>query len=122
MEKNLYDTLLDFKKCLEKDKRIVKLNEAEKAINDSFEVSLLIKAKDEKAKTFGYVLSRFPENSKEVKKAQKDLYEAKLALDSHPLVNAYRDAYKDVNDLYMYINKSLFDKFNIKSVRNAFDD
>ncbi len=122
MEKNLYEALLEFKICLDDDKRIKKLNKAEKNLNDSLEVAALIKNKDEAAKTFGNVLSHYEENSDEVKNAQRKLYEEKLALDSHPLVKQYRKCYSDVNDLYMHINDVLFGDFNIKPTRNSIDD
>ena len=38
----------------------------------------------------------------------------KLALDTHPLVRQYLDAYKEVRDLYIQMNALLFEGLNLK--------
>ena len=42
----------------------------------------------------------------------KELHEAKLALDNHPLVKEYLSCYKEVRELYSELNNILFANFN----------
>ena len=44
-------------------------------------------------------------------KALKELHEAKLNLDNHPLVREYLNAYAEVRELYGEINEILFSNF-----------
>ena len=57
-------------------------------------------------------LRHYKEESEEVKKAQKTLFEKKKALDEHPLVQAYLKAYKAVREVYEEIQQTLFEPFH----------
>ena len=99
------------KESLENDSRVLRLNELDKQINENEEIMKLAYKKDMALLSYEDSLKHFKEDSKEVKDAQKALYEAKLSLDKHPLVIEYNNAYKLVRELYNKINEVLFKKF-----------
>lgn len=112
MNKELLDCLFLLKEAIEKDSRILHLNELDKKINENDEIMKLAYKKDMALLSYEDSLKHFKEDSKEVKDAQKALYEAKLSLDKHPLVIEYNNAYKQVRELYNKINETLFKKFS----------
>ena len=114
MAKDIYETAYELKDLLSQDERIKRLNELEQKMNNDNEVIALAYQKDLAVSHYSDTLNHFPEGSEEVKKAQKELYEKKLALDTHPLVREYLDAYKEVRDLYIQMNALLFDGLNLK--------
>ena len=114
MAKDIYETAYELKDLLSQDERIKRLNELEQKMNNDDEVIALAYQKDLAVSRYSDTLNHFPEGSEEVKKAQKELYEKKLALDTHPLVREYLDAYKEVRDLYIQMNALLFDGLNLK--------
>ena len=93
MDKDIYTKAENLKELLEKDPRIIKLNELEKKMNDDEEVMALAYKKDMAAVNYSDVLNHFSEESPEAHKALKELHEAKLNLDNHPLVREYLKAY-----------------------------
>ena len=114
MAKDIYETAYELKDLLSSDERIKRLNELETKMNNDNEVIALAYQKDVAVYNYSDALNHFGENSPEVKNAQKELYEKKLALDTHPLVREYLDAYKEVRDLYIQMNGLLFDGLNLK--------
>ena len=114
MAKDIYETAYELKDLLSQDERIKRLNELEQKMNNDNEVIALVYQKDLAVSHYSDTLNHFPEDSEEVKKAQKELYEKKLALDTHPLVREYLDAYKEVRDLYIQMNALLFEGLNLK--------
>ena len=112
MDNSLMESLEKLKVAIENDPRVLKLSQLDKQLNENEEVMKLAYRKDMTLLTYEDSLKHFDENSSEVKKAQKDLYEAKLSLDNHPLVKEYNKAYKEVRELYNKINDVLFKKFN----------
>ena len=70
--------------------------------------------KDMACLKYSDALNHYSEDSKEVKDAQRELYERKLSLDNNPIVRNYLKAYSDVRDLYREINDILFGGLNIK--------
>ena len=114
MAKDIYETAYELKDLLSSDERIKRLNELETKMNNDNEVIALAYQKDVAVSNYSDALNHFGEDSPEVKNAQKELYEKKLALDTHPLVREYLDAYKEVRDLYIQMNGLLFDGLNIK--------
>lgn len=111
MSNELLEKLLLLKSELKSDKRVQKLDELEKALNSNEEVMKLAYKKDMASVAFDDALKHFGENSKEAREALKKLHEAKYALDVHPLVQEYNEAYKTVRLLYEYISKELFGEF-----------
>jgi cell fate (sporulation/competence/biofilm development) regulator YlbF (YheA/YmcA/DUF963 family) len=114
MIKDIYETAYELKDLLSQDERIKRLNELEQKMNSDNEVIALAYQKDIAVSNYSDILNHFSEDSDEVKKAQRELYEKKLALDTHPLVRQYLDAYKEVRDLYIQMNALLFDGLNLK--------
>lgn len=112
MDDALYLKVIQLKDCLEKDPRIIKLNNIEKEMSRCDELMKLSYRKDMACLAFNDALKHFAKNSKELKEAQVTLYEAKLNLDMHPLSKKYNQAYKEVKKLYALINKTLFEPFS----------
>ena len=112
MNKDIYTKVENLKELLEKDPRIIKLNELEKKMNEDEEVMSLAYKKDMASVNYSDVLNHYSKDSKEAESALKTLHEAKLKLDSHPLVVSYLKAYKEVRDLYNEINEILFSDFS----------
>ena len=112
MEENIYSKAEKLKKLLDEDERIIRLNELEKKMNNNEEVMALAYQKDTRAVEYSDILNHYSEDSNEAKEAMKKLHEAKLNLDSHPLVQEYLSSYKEVRELYSQINEILFANFN----------
>ena len=118
MAKDLYSLAYELKDALKDNPKIKALEEIEKKMNDDEEVIALAYQKDLACSLYSDALNHYPENSPEVKKAQKDLYEKKLALDSHPLVKEYLMAYKSVRELYGELNETLFSDLSLHLKEN----
>lgn len=111
MSNELIELLTSLKSELENDPRVIKLDELDEKLNENEEVMKLAYKKDMASVDFDDALKHFGENSKEAKEALKKLHEAKYNLDTHPLVNEYQAAYKEVRLLYEHISKELFGDF-----------
>jgi len=111
MEEKTLKALDGLKKALKEDPRLKKLDDLEKKLSSSPEVQALSRKKAEAEAAYNDCLSHFPVSSKEGKEKQKALYQAKLALDTHPLVKEYNAAFVAVRDLYMQIDDLLFRDF-----------
>ena len=114
MSKDIYQIAYELKDSLSQDERVKRLNSLEERMNNDSEVIALAYQKDLAVSNYSDALNHFADDSKEVIKARKELHEKKLALDTHPLVKEYLDAYKKVRDLYIQINALLFDGLNVK--------
>ena len=114
MAKDIYNLAYELRDLLADDERVKRLNALETKMNNDKEVITLAYQKDVAISNYSDALNHFAEDSSEVKKAQKELYEKKLALDTHPLVREYLDVYKEVRDLYIEMNALLFDGLNVK--------
>ena len=104
----LYQKVDELKNALINDERIIKLQEAEKKMNESKEVQILSYKKDIAISNYSDALNHFSKDSEEIKQYQKELHLAKKALDEHPLVKDYLSCYIKVRDLYNEINDILF--------------
>ena len=113
MTNDVYLKATQLKQLLEKDERIIALNEIEKRMNEDEEVMALAYQKDMAAVNYSDTLNHFSEMSDEAKEALKKLHLAKYNLDNHPLVREYMAKYKEVRELYDEINKILFSEFNV---------
>lgn len=111
MKQNIYLQAEQLKENIANDPRMIHLLELEKKMNENEEVMALAYKKDMAAVNYSDVLNHFSEDSEEAKKALKELHEAKLNLDQHPLVREYLNAYKEVRELYDEINEILFSNF-----------
>ncbi len=111
MDKDIYSKAENLKELLNKDPRVIRLNELDKKMDEDEEVMALAYKKDMAAVKYSDTLNHFSEDSEEAKKALKELHEAKLNLDNHPVVKEYMKAYIEVRELYEEINKILFANF-----------
>ena len=114
MSKDIYQIAYELKDSLSQDERVKRLNILEEKMSNDNEVIALAYQKDLAVSNYSDALNHFADDSEEVIKARKELHEKKLALDTHPLVREYLDAYKEVRDLYIQMNALLFDGLNIK--------
>lgn len=113
MDEEIYIKVNLLKEKLKDDPRILRLNECEKKMDEDEEVMALAYKKDVAASKYSDVLNHFSKDSEEAQKALKELHEAKLNLDNHPVVREYLKAYQEVRELYDEINKTLFTSFTI---------
>ena len=116
MNEEIIKSIESLGKALKEDPRILLLNQLEEELSNNPEVIELSKKKDALEREYETVLSYAKEDSEEAKKCEKSLYEAKLALDSHPLVREYNSLYVPVRDLYMQIDDILFGPFRSKTL------
>ena len=105
-------SLCDELRTLLKEKEEVRLlNEVEKEMNSNQEVIALAYKKDLLSSEYSDLLKYNSEDSEIAQNKLKELYQAKLALDNHPLVVSYRTYYARVVLLYKEINDILFKDF-----------
>jgi hypothetical protein len=116
MEKELLDDLAALKAALASDSRLVALEKAEQALYRDPSFIVLAEKKDAAERAYEDVLSYHKETDPEALQLQQALYQAKLALDEHPLAQAYNAAYIPVRDLYMALDDILYAPFRKKSL------
>ena len=105
-------SLCDELRTLLNEKEEVKvLNEVEKEMNSNEEVIALAYKKDLLSSEYSDLLKYNSEDSEVAQQKLKELYQAKLALDTHPLVEKYRTYYARVVLLYKEVNDILFKDF-----------
>ena len=104
--------LNELKEVVSSSDEMKTLHKVEEEMSNDEEVMKLAYQKDVLSSKYEDALRHFGENSKEAKEAQKALYQAKLELDSHPLVKKYNEAYKKARKYYDLINATLFEEFN----------
>lgn len=111
MKEDIYTKAENLKELLNHDERVIRLNELEQKMNNNEEVMALAYQKDLAVLNYSDTLNHFKEDSKEAEEAMKKLHDAKLKLDSHPLVKEYLSSYREVRELYSQINEILFANF-----------
>lgn len=112
MEETVYLKAIKLKETIEKDTRFIELNKIEKEMNENKEVISLVYAKDVASSEYSDILNHFSKDSETAIKYQKKLYEAKKALEEHPLVREYLNKYQKVRMMYEEINEILFASLN----------
>ena len=117
--KDIYSLSYELKELLANDERVILLDKLEKEMNDNEEVMALAYQKDVAVSNYNDALNHFANDSEEVKIAQHELHLKKEALDNHPLVRQYLDAYSQVRDLYFALNDILFSQLatNLKGCK-----
>ena len=110
--KDIYSLSYELKEMLANDERVILLDKLEKEMNENEEVMALAYQKDVAVTNYNDALNHFSSDSEEVKKAQHELHLKKEALDNHPLVRQYLNAYSQVRDLYFELNDILFSNLN----------
>lgn len=112
MDEELIKQAYALKELLDSDERVLKLNEAEKEMENSEGVMRLSYAYSVAQDEYNDALRHFKIESNEARELQKKLYEAKKSLDEHPLVQNYLKRYQDVRLMYNKIQNELFKPFN----------
>ena len=100
------------KEAINKDPRYIALVEAEEKMNKDKGVITLVMAKENALNEYNDILSHFDRNSETALKYQKKLYEAKKALEEHPLVKDYLKKYQEMRIIYEQIEDILFSSLN----------
>lgn len=116
MLEKLENELLLLKNALKDDPRIILLNQLEEEVNSCPRLIGLSKQKEAAIADYSLAISCYPKDGAEVKKAQTNLYKAKLAIDEDPLSVRYSAAFIEVRDLYMLIDDIIFSEFRKKTV------
>ena len=111
MDEKIYNLANSLNEELNKDPRVIKLNELEKKLNDSYDVYLLSNKKDEALENYERLKDIYPEDNEQVKDALLKLKDAKEKLNNFPLVKEYLAQYSLVRDLYLEIDNILFSEF-----------
>lgn len=112
MDEKLFELSTKLKNAIQNDSRIVVLNLAEAEMENDNDAKILSYKMDCAVSDYNEMIRLFGLNSKETRRAQKVLYEAKKQLEELPSVRLYLEKYKDVRSLYEEINKTLFNDFN----------
>ena len=113
MSSNIYFLASELKDLLNNDERIIRLNELEKILTNNEEVMALTYQKDLAVSNYSDALNHYANNSEEIKKYRHELFIKKEALDNHPIVKDYLNAYSEVRDLYFQINEILFGDLSV---------
>lgn len=114
MDEKLFELSTKLKTAIQNDSRVEALNLAEKEMENDKSARILSYKMDCAVNEYSEMIRIFGQDSKEAKKAQKILYEAKKELEQLPSVRLYLSKYKDVRVLYEEINKTLFDDFKFE--------
>lgn len=114
MNDRLREALYEYAKLLKEDARVLRMRDLEKRLTEDEEVVALSRAMDEAERLYSEALAT---NDQElIEKRKKELYEAKLALDTNPLAKEYTESYIAVRDLYAEIDDILFSPYRRKVI------
>ncbi len=111
MDSKIYNLAKSLNEEINNDPRVIKLNELEKALNDSYDVYVLSNKKDEALEEYSRLKDIYDEDSEELKASLLKLKEAKEKLNNFPLVKEYLAQYSIVRDLYLEVDNILFSEF-----------
>ena len=111
MDSKIYTLAKSLNEEINNDPRVIKLNELEKALNDSYEVYTLSNKKDEALEEYTRLKEIYSDDSEELKASLLKLKEAKEKLNNFPLVKEYLTQYSLVRDLYLEVDNILFSEF-----------
>ncbi len=101
--------------AMENDPRMLKLKEAERALNEDPKAKELSKKKDELTEEFEVARFRYGEESDQAKSAWHSLYLIKKELDEIPSSVSYRKSYAPMAMLFREMDAILFDCFRDES-------
>ncbi len=116
MQEDILKVIDELSVALKEDSRIKRLNELEEKLYEDPSLLELVKKKDALERDYEDTLSYSSYDSPEAITKQKALYEAKLELDSYPLVKEYNEIYVQVRDLYMQIDDIIFAPYRLKTL------
>ena len=108
MDDKIYNLASSLNESLNNRPEVIKLNELEKQLNDSYDVYILSKKKDVTLDEYSRLKDIYGESDPKVIDALKAVKEAKEKLDNFPLVKEYLSQYSLVRDLYLEVDNILF--------------
>ena len=114
MKESIELALASLSNALKEDTRVQEMKEKENRMMESEEVIHLSHRLEEAERTYGLAVSSTDKSM--IEKTKIVLHEAKLALDSHPLVKDYTEAFIIVRDLYMQIDDIIFSPYRKKVI------
>lgn len=122
MNKTIYEEIIELSDELNNREEVRLLKEIEKKMEEDEEVVRLSLVKSTYESEYSDLLNYFSPTSKEAKESLKKLYEAKLALDNHPLVKEYYELFRKVNEPLHYLEFNLLNKFTTSKFGNCSND
>ena len=111
MDTKIYNLAKSLNDEINNHPEVIKLNELEKALNDSYDVYLLSNKKDEALEEYSRLKDIYDDDHDDVKAALLKLKDAKEKLNNFPLVKEYLSQYAKVRNLYLEIDNILFSDF-----------
>ena len=111
--KDIYSKIDELGKLLNSRECVLQIKEVEKQMVNEPRVISLVMEFEKAQREYSSSLNHYDEDSKEVLGYQKILYEKKLNLDSHPLVEKYYSLLKEVNEPLRYLEMKLLSQFKI---------
>ena len=112
MNQSLLEKVTKLKQEIDNSPEVQELKRLNSLLENDEEVMKLCYKKDCAVTNYEDALKHFGENSDEAIKAQKELHQAKLELDSNELVKKYNEQFKIVRKIYDKINEEIFNPFN----------
>ena len=110
MNQKSEEKLEELRQALKEDPRFQLLEQANAEVEASDEVKELARKKDRAAEEYEDALQHFGD-PKKIAEKRKALFSAKLALDEHPLIVRYNQAYLPCKDLLLAIDDLLFSDY-----------
>lgn len=110
---DIYQKIDEIGLLLKNRESVVEIKKIEHQMETNEEVIKLVIDFEKAQNEYSFALKHYDEESIEVKKTQKNLYEKKKILDSHPLVNKYYQLLKEVNEPLRYLEMKLLSLFKI---------
>ena len=111
MDEKIYQLANSLNQEINNNPEVIRLNELEKALNDSYDVYLLSNKKDETLEEYSRLKEIYSEDDERVKSALLKVKDAKEKLNNFPLVKEYLAQYAIVRDMYLEIDNILFSDF-----------
>ena len=112
MTEEILSKVYALKEALNNNEAIINLKNANEELENSDEAKILSYKMDQASTYYSDILKIYSIDSTEAKKAQKNLYLAKKALDELEVVRRYNSAYKAAKMLYNEVNKIVFLELN----------
>lgn len=110
---DIYTKIDEISSLIKNRECVTKIKLIEKQMECDEEVLRLVIDFETAQREYSICLNHYDENSKEAKAYQKNLFEKKLILDSHPLIKKYYELLKEVNEPLRYIEMKLLSLFKI---------
>ena len=111
MDEKIYQLANSLNQEINNNPEVIRLNELEKALNDSYDVYLLSNKKDEALEEYSRLKEIYSEDDERVKSALLKVKDAKEKLNNFPFVKEYLAQYAIVRDMYLEIDNILFSDF-----------